>query len=65
MFTQPVAGSQLSAVHGLLSLQFVGAPTVHPLPGRHAPGLQASPGQTTVGPVHTPFVHVSGLVHAL
>ena len=63
--TQPLAGSQLSVVHGLLSSQFGGAEFVHPVAGRHAGGLQALPGQTTAVPVHTPFVHWSPVVHAL
>jgi hypothetical protein len=64
VFTQPVAGSQLSVVHGLLSSQFVAGRDVHPDWGRHAPGWQASP-QVTGVPVHPPFVHWSPVVQAL
>jgi hypothetical protein len=63
VFTQPFRASQLSTVHGLLSLQFRSGGFWHcPLPHISAP-LQALPSEQDpalgVGAAHTPFWHES------
>ena len=65
--THPVAGLQLSAVHGLLSSQVRGVPAAHPVVGLQVSmPLQALPSlQLTAAPVQIPPVQASPVVHML
>lgn len=64
--TQPVAGLQVSVVHGLLSLQVIET-CVHPVAGLHESVVQAllSLQLVAVPPWHVPPEQTSFLVHAL
>jgi hypothetical protein len=67
LLTHPVAGLQLSAVHGLLSSQVGGVPATHPVAGLQVSmPLQALPSlQLTAVPVQIPPVQASPVVHML
>jgi hypothetical protein len=66
LLTHPATGSQLSAVHGLLSLQFSGVPATHPVAGLQVAPLQTLPLLQSIGaPAQVPVVHTSFCVHAL
>src|SRR5262249_7068803 len=64
LLMHPATGSQLSAVHGLLSLQFNGGPVTHPVARLQVVPAPASPPFSRV-PAQLPFVHASFCVHAL